>query len=49
MDYPIPYMRTAMLFARADDKSKQQNIMALETFEAICRFFEILSSINSTL
>ena len=36
---PVQYMMSAMLFAWADDKSKQEMIMALETQEEIYQFF----------
>jgi hypothetical protein len=37
---PIPYIRAAILFAWADDKSAQQRIMALDTQKAIDQFFQ---------
>jgi hypothetical protein len=37
---PVPYIRAAILFAWADDKSKQQRIMALDTLEEIDWFFQ---------
>lgn len=40
MKQPVPYIRAAALFAWADDESKQQRIMALDTQEKIDRFFQ---------
>jgi len=38
MKKPVSYMRAAMLFAWADDESKQQTIMTLQTLEEIDKF-----------
>jgi len=38
MKNPILYMRAAMLFAWADDESKQQTIMTLDTMEDMSKF-----------
>jgi len=37
---PVAHMRSAMLFAWADDESEQQNIMALTTQKEIYGFFQ---------
>jgi len=39
--HPVTHMRSAMLFAWADDESEQQNIMALNTPEEIHEFFRL--------
>ena len=38
---PVAHMKSAMLFAWADDESEQQNIMALTTQEEIYEFFRL--------
>jgi NACHT domain len=40
MNQPIQYIRAAILFAWADDKSEQQTIMALDSLEKIDQFFQ---------
>lgn len=40
MIQPVPYMIAAILFAWADDNSKQQMIMTLDTQEKIYQFFQ---------